>query len=120
MSKQPLIFVEENGLRYRGSHSLNEGSPSPVVVPLLHFKFLSDCRGRVEKTIHENKLQYNMQEYKDLRDQNLSSISLLNQDSIPVRCEGDLHRFQTVISQIIEAGPDSPGVLRSVNDFIHR
>jgi glycosyltransferase involved in cell wall biosynthesis len=117
MSKLPLLYVEKDGPRFLGSHSLSRGTPCPVVAPLLHFKFLADYRDRLDKLIRENKTTFNMDEHTDARDGGISGIPFKFEGSVQIYSSLDLEPYVRAVTAVIEAGASEFGTVKKVGDI---
>lgn len=103
MSKQSLYYVESNGLQQTGAHFDNYGTPSPLVVPLLHYKFLPDFDKRIDAAIADGQYWNNAADYRSYKKLSLSEKVLLLDDSIRVRDGNDLRQYISTLSETIRS-----------------
>jgi hypothetical protein len=101
MSKQSLYYVESNGLQQLGAHFDNYGTPSPLVAPLLHYKFLPDFDKRNDAAIADGQHWNNAADYRRYKELSLSEKNLLLDDSIRVRDGNDLRQYISMLSETI-------------------
>ena len=105
MSKQNLYYVEPNGFEHDGSHFDTYGMPSPLVVLLLHFKFLPDFKNRMRTAVAEGQYWNNAARYKNYESQQLFSRSLTFEGSVDFRSDEGLKKYIDVLSShIIRTG----------------
>lgn len=105
MSKQSVFYCGREGFRKVGAHFDEFGTPSPLVAPLLHYKFLSDFSRRVETAILEGQHWDQAREYKNYARSELSRMTLKLTDSIRIASGDDLLEYTSVLSRMIrEAG----------------
>jgi|GEM_PF-925266 len=100
-SKQTLYLVEEDGYDHIGPHFDSYGIPSPLVAPLLHYKFMADFAERCDKNIREGNHWNNAQDYKRYKQQQLETKCFKNDNSVRITSGDDLHRHIQVISGLI-------------------
>jgi hypothetical protein len=101
MSKQNLYYVEPDGFEHDGSHFDTYGMPSPLVIPLLHFKFLPDFTSRMRVAIAEGQYWNNAEQYKNYASKQLSSRSLIFEGSVHFRSDDGLKKYIDMVSGFI-------------------
>jgi hypothetical protein len=101
MTKQSLYLVESSGYEHVGSHFDTYATPSPLVVPFLHYKFMPGFAARVERVIEENQHWDNASEYRGYRDQGMSGRTLKLADSVRVRSSSDLQNHISAFTKLI-------------------
>ena len=104
LTKQSLYFVEEDGAYLLNSHFDSHLTPSPLVAPLLHYKFLPDFSDRVEKAIREGEHWNDAAEYKNYRKLSLWDKNLKIKSSVRVNSSLDLAGHIKAIQRIIIQG----------------
>jgi hypothetical protein len=103
MSKQKLYFVEQNGFRSINPHFDNYVLPSPLVAPLLHYKFMPDFKYKIDKAIYEGQHWKNAREYKNYKEAELYKRIIVGAMSVPVDSPDGLSAFIEQISATIRA-----------------
>ena len=101
MTKQNLYFVEYGGFSHVGSHFDTYRLPSPLVVPLLHFKFLPDFEQRARKAIFERHHWNNAKDYENYISERLSSRKLAFEGSVDFRSDEGVKKYIDTMGQII-------------------
>lgn len=110
MSKQKLYFVEQNGFKSSNPHFDNFVLPSPLIAPLLHYKFMPDFKNKVDQAIYEGQHWKNAQEYKNYKEVELYRQPLVGKMSVPVDSPDGLSAFIAQISATIRAAGVSGSV----------
>lgn len=101
MSKQKLYYAESGGYQHAGCHFDTYGSPSPLVAPFLHFKFLPDFNARTAKAIQEGLHWNDAADHKQYAAAQLSSQVLAFDGSVDFRSEAGLDKYVKTISGLI-------------------
>lgn len=86
-----------------GPHFDNYGTPSPLVAPLLHYKFMPDFEKKIEAAIAEGQHWNGSTEYRVYKEGSLIEKTLLLDNSIKVRNGDDLGRYISMLSETIRA-----------------
>jgi hypothetical protein len=101
MTKQSLYLVEPSGYEHTGCHFDTYATPSPLVAPFLHYKFMPGFAARVERAIEEGQHWDNASEYRGYREQSLSGRTLKLSDSVRVRSSSDLKNHIAAFTKLI-------------------
>ena len=101
MTKQNLYYVEPGGFEHIGSHFDTYALPSPLVAPLLHFKFLPDFEERMKKSIAEGFHWNDAAEYKNYAAAQLSARHLSFKGSVDFRSDQGIVKYINSMSQFI-------------------
>lgn len=101
MSKQSVFRVSENGPLLVGSHFDNFGTPSPLVAPFLHFKFLPDFKERNDLYIAEGTHWDNSAECRNYNKQELAKKLMKIDSSIRLESSVSIGPHVRALSEII-------------------
>lgn len=100
-SKQTLYLVEEYGYAHLGPHFDTYGIPSPLVAPLLHYKFMPDFAEHCDKNIREANHWNNAQDYKHYKRQGLEAKCFKSDNSVHITSGDDLLQHSQAIAHLI-------------------
>lgn len=101
MTKQNLYYLEPGGFEHIGSHFDTYALPSPLVAPLLHFKFLPDFKERMKKSIFEGFHWNDAADYKNYAAAELSTRTLTFEGSVDFRSDDGLVKYINAMSAFI-------------------
>jgi len=101
MSKQNLYFVEHGGFKHIGRHFDTYALPSPLVVPLLHFKFFPDFKEKIKKAISEGHHWNNAADYNQYVAEQLPAHTLAFEGSVDYRSNQGLEKYIYAMSRFI-------------------
>ncbi len=101
LSKQSLYYVENGGPESAGSHFDTLNTPSLMIAPLLHYKFLPDFASKCDIAITEGQHWNNAEEYVAYKESGIASKSLKIDKSIYVRNGLDLIPYIEEIGKLI-------------------
>jgi hypothetical protein len=106
MTKQTLYYVEKDGYKHRGPHFDTTLAPSPLVAPLLHYKFLPDFSAKLDNLLKKGDSWVAAQEYKNYKNNNLENIKFKTEHSVLVHSGLDLVPYINAITQVILNHPE--------------
>ena len=100
-TKQSLYRAESDGYMHDGSHFDTFLVPSPLVIPLLHYKFMPDFRDRNDAWISHQNGWNNSAEYKTYKEMGLHQKCFKNEHSIKINSAKDLAKHINLFSRLI-------------------
>jgi hypothetical protein len=96
-----LLFVEQDGPELDGSHFDTANTPSILVAPFLHYKFLPNFSDKCDEAIESGQHWRDGQEYKAYKKVRLEERCFKKQDSIKVKSGVSLSGYVQVITKVI-------------------
>ena len=101
MTKQTLYYVEHNGYSHVNSHFDNTVQPSPLVAPLLHYKFLPNFSKKIDEAIQDGQHWEGAAEFKDYRKFGLEGANFKTNESVMITSGEDLREYIGGITTMI-------------------
>lgn len=100
MTKQCLFYVQKD-VKLLNSHFISTITPSPLVAPLLHYKFLPEFSEKIKKALEEGQHWNEGIEYKSYEKNDLVNKVLKVENSIKVTSGFDLAPYVNRLSKTI-------------------